>query len=573
MIGWEIPPAVRSAGDRFPAKCGSLSPAITASVTSVSGREGYTCAVFTRPSYLAKSQGAARIHKGELIVQARVFRFAFAVAVFTAPIATAQQAKPPSEPAALTIYNDNFAVVRTTVELKLAPGMNDVTTTQVTTQLEPDSVVLRNPSSHGATFRILEQNYDSAVVTQEWLLQKFEGKTIDFQLVPAQTAVSAAGTPVLLPAQTVKGKIIRAGQPGSQPLVEVDDELRFQLPGTPLFPASTDGLLLKPTLHWQIESDKAQSFGAELAFVTGGFSWQATYNVIAPETTDVTGEQRADVLGWVTINNQSGSDFPAARIKLMAGDVAKIQPQGRAAGRNQMVFASAMSTGLDQAQVTQKAFDDFHLYDLNRTVELHDREIKQVQFLDAPGVTLSRSYLYDGAQEDRQPLTSYSNNVALQQNYGLSGNTKVHVLQEFKNSLTNHLGIPLPSGRLRLYRRDSDGQIEFVGESLIPHTPTEDTVKIVTGNAFDVKGSRTQSDFHVNQSGHTLDETFQIKLTNQKPQPVTVIVVEHLYRCDNWEITDKSADYTKIDSHTIQFPIEVPAKGESKLTYSVRYSW
>lgn len=512
-------------------------------------------------------------------MRTHAFRFVFSVAVFSASIAAGQQAPPANEATALTIYNDNFAVVRTTVDLKLTPGLNDVTTTKVTTQLEPDSVVLRNPPSQGsagraATFRILEQNYDSGVVTQEWLLEKFEGKTIDFQMAPAQTAVNAAGTPVSVPAQTVKGKIIRAGQQGSQPLVEVNGEMRFQLPGTPLFPASTDGLLLKPTLRWQIESDKAQSFGAELAYITGGFSWQATYNVIAPEATDVTSEQQADVLGWVTINNQSGTDFSAARIKLMAGDVAKIQQQGRTAGRNQVLMASAMSTGFDQlAPVTQKAFDDFHLYDLNRTVELRDREIKQVQFLNASGVTLSRSYLYDGAQEDRQPLSSYGNNIITQQNYGLSGNTKVRVLQEFKNTLANHLGIPLPSGRLRLYRRDSDGQIEFVGESMIPHTPTEDKVKIVTGNAFDVKGSRTQTDFHINQGGYILDETFQIKLTNQKPQPVTVVVVEHLYRCENWQITDKSSDYTKTDSHTIQFPIQVPAKGESSLSYSVRYSW
>lgn len=503
--------------------------------------------------------------------------FVIVFAVFAATITTAQQTPPPSESTALTIYNDNFAVARTTVDLNLQLGLNDVTTTQVTTQLEPDSVVLRNPSNQSSSgsnagFRILEQNYDAGVVTQEWLLRKFEGKTIDFQLSPTETNGRSTGTPQSFPAQIVKGKILRAGGGGEQPLIEINGQLQFQLPGLPLFPAATDGLLLKPTLRWQIQSEKAQSLQAELAFITGGFSWQATYNVIAPEATNVTGEQQAEVLGWVTINNQSGSEFPAARIKLMAGDVAKIHPEARQFARGQMMIASQMVLSSGEEQVTQKAFDDFHLYDLHRTVHLRDGETKQIQFLNASGVTITRAYLYDGAAHDLQPVRSGGANV--EEGYGLdSSNTKVKIVQELKNTLSNHLGIPLPSGRLRLYRHDSDGQIEFIGESLIPHTPTEDTIKIATGNAFDVKGARTQTDFHVNNSGHTLDEAFQIKLTNQKTQPVTVTVVEHLYRCANWEITDKSAEYTKADSHTIQFPVQVPPKGESTLTYSVRYTW
>ena len=501
------------------------------------------------------------------------------LAVFAATTTSAQQTQPPSAATALTIYNDNFAVARTTVELNLQPGLNDVTTTQVTSQLEPDSVVLRplsslSSSGHSSIFHILEQNYDAGVVTQNWLLQKFEGKTIDFQ-----TGNGDVREGLFIPGPVVQGKIIRApqqdfqnGYTQDQGLYEVNGKMQFELPGRPLFPSVTDGLLLKPTLRWQIQSDKAQHLNVEFAYITGGLSWQATYNVIAPETTDITGQQQADILGWVTINNNSGSDFPAARIKLMAGDVAKIQPEGRRFPRQLAMAAMAGNTVSDESQVTQKAFDDFHLYDLNRTVQLHDGEIKQVQFLDAYGVILTRTYVYDGAASNLQPIRSGRANQ--DQEYGLdASNTKVIILQEFKNTLSNHLGIPLPSGRLRLYRRDSDGQMEFIGESLIPHTPTEDSVKIATGNAFDVKGARAQTDFHVNNSGHTLDESFQVKLTNQKPQPVTVAVVERLYRCANWEITDKSADYHKTDSHTIQFPVQVPAKGESTLTYSVRYTW
>ena len=387
----------------------------------------------------------------------------------------------------------------------------------------------------------------------------------------------------------VQGKIIRAGyqRPAeygprvnicggqqAQPLIEVNGKMQFQLPGLPLFPAATDGLLLKPTLRWQIQSEKPDRFNAELAYITGGLDWEATYNVVTPNSSDVTGEEQADLLGWVTIRNQSGTEFPQANIKLMAGDVAKIQPNYGGGRMESMGMAKAQSVMVDGIQVTQKAFDDFHLYDLHRTVTLRDGETKQVQFLEAAGVTVKRSYLYDGESSQFQPQPYYNGNVNEMRGYGLEGeNPKVALIEEIKNSQQNHLGIPLPAGRVRLYRRDADGQMEFVGENTIPHTPTEDTLKIPTGSAFDVKGSRRQTDFHVNQQDRILDETFEIKITNQKQQPVKVTVQEHMYRGDNWQILNKSADFTKRDSHTLEFPLQVPAKGETTLTYSVRYSW
>ncbi len=503
------------------------------------------------------------------------FECLFVAAALAVPFAAAQQN--PNQPVALTIYNQDFAVARTSIDLDLHSGLNEITTTGVTSRLEPDSVVLRDPTGKRIV-HVVEQNYDAGVVNQDWLLDKYEGKTIDFQI----------STPAGF--QIVQGKIIRAGyqrpaeygpqgqyiqQQLAQPLIEVNGKMQFQLPGLPLFPAATDGLLLKPTLRWQIQSEKADRFNAELAYITGGLDWEATYNVVTPNSSDVTGEEQADVLGWVTIRNQSGSEFPQATIKLMAGDVAKIQPQGYAyGGVRAMNMAKAESVMVDGIQVTQKAFDDFHLYDLHRTVSLRDGETKQVQFLEAAGVTVKRSYLYDGQSPPFQPQPYYNGNVNEMRGYGLGGeNPKVNILEEIKNSEQNHLGIPLPAGRVRLYRRDADGQMEFVGENTISHTPTEEILKIPTGSAFDVKGSRRQTDFHVNQQDRILDETFEIKVTNQKQQPVKVTVVEHMYRGDNWQILNKSADFTKRDSHTLEFPLQVPAKGETTLTYSVRYSW
>lgn len=512
--------------------------------------------------------------------------YSICAAVFAATSLAAQQpASQPSAPAtALTIYNEDFAVARTQVDLDLHRGLNDATTTQVTSQLEPDSVVLRDPHETPGkhSFRIAEQNYDSGVVTQDWLLQKYEGKTITFNRGEFRLDTGQ------IVSNTVQGRIVRAPRndpqfPNNQPLVEIDGKMQFGLPGTPLFPASTDGLLLKPTLRWQIDSEITQHVSAELAYVTGGLSWEATYNVVAPNggessaTTSggksATTEEKADLIGWITIHNQSGTEFPQARIKLMAGDVAKIKP-GSARYELKGRFSTMAQSVAVENEVTQKAFDDFHLYDLNRTVSLREGEIKQVQFIEASGITVARSYLYDGAAQDRQPFANFGGNLIEQQNYGLNpGNTKVQIVQQFKNSQANQLGIPLPAGRIRLYRKDADGQMEFVGEGAINHTPAEDTVKIRTGSAFDVKGSRRQTDFSINRNGHMLNETFEIRLTNQKPKPVTVNVVEHLYRGDNWEIAQKSADYTKLDSHTIQFPVQVPAKGEATLTYAVHYTW
>jgi len=481
---------------------------------------------------------------------------ALGLATSATHLATAQQGG--AGASALTIYNQNFAVARTTVDLDLKAGTNQITTTNVTTLLEPDSVVLRDPAGKIA-FKVDEQNYDAGVIDQNSLLQKYEGKTIQFSQGRTQD-----GKPI-----TVEGKIIRATQP---PLIETNDTMQFQLPGTPLFPASTDGLLLKPTLRWEIFSAKAAHVAAELAYITRGMSWQATYNIVAPETKDVSAAEHVDVMGWVTILNNSGTEFPQATIKLMAGDVAKIQDL---TVRNRMMMydmaAAPMAAGGPGTPITQQAFDDFHLYDLNRTVSLRSGETKQVQFLESSDVTMSRIYEYDGSPDHN--VINYAGGHNDQPSFGTGSNTKVNVRAEIKNAVANHLGMPLPAGRIRLYRRDSGGQMEFIGEGTIPHTPTDETVKVPVGSAFDVTGSRKQTDFHVDQRAHTIDETYEITVKNQKTSPITVAVVEHLNRGQNWDLTAKSGDYTRRDSNTIEFPVTVSPSGEVKVTYTVRYTW
>ena len=474
----------------------------------------------------------------------------------------AQQPDPATQ---LTIYNQDFAVARTSVPLDLHAGTNEVLTTKVTSQLEPDSVVLRDATGHHA-LRVAEQNYDAGVVTQPWLLEKYEGKTIDFQTAGPQVVDPATGERKTLPATIVKGKIVRAG---NDPLIEVDGHLQFQLPGLPIFPATTDGLLLKPTLRWQIDSEKPEKFDAELDYITHGMSWQATYNIVVPEAKDVTASELADVTGWVTIQNNSGTDFPKVTIQLMAGDVAKIQNlQPQARGR---VYAMAMDAVAAAPEVTQKEFDDFHLYDLHRTLALRNGESKQVQFLEASNVTVQRTYQFDG--NEPVVLNFYAGYHNDQRTFGNSANTKVAIREEIKNSDANHLGMPLPAGRLRLYRQETGGQMQFVGESMVSHTPADQTVQVTSGNAFDLTAARKQTNFHVDSNGHVIDETFEIKLSNAKSTPVTIHDIERMNRSQNWEITQKSADFKKLDSATLDFPVTVPAKGETTLTYSVRYTW
>jgi hypothetical protein len=468
-----------------------------------------------------------------------------------------------ASPVALTIYNQDFAVARTSVDLNLKVGLNEVTTTNVTSQLEPDSVVLRDPAGK-TVFKVVEQDYDAGVIDQASLLQKFEGKTIQFQT----QSVSMASAGATVTATTVEGKIIRAD---NQPLIEVNGHLQFQLPGTPLFPATLDGLLLKPSLRWQIEAPRPAHLAAELAYITHGMSWQATCNVVAPESEDVTGPEHVDLFGWVTIQNNSGTDFPQARIKLMAGEVAKLRdlnPRSRMMGGAYPTTMDAVSAA---PFVTQQAFDDFHLYNLNRTVSLNSGETKQVEFIEASDITMNRIYEYDGAAQ--QFINMYPGYHNDQPTFGIGSNTKVTVRAEIKNSLANHLGMPIPAGRIRLYRRDSGGQMEFIGEGTINHTPTDETIKVPVGSAFDVTGERKQTDFHVDQRAHTIDETFAIVVKNQKATPVNVAVVEHMNRGQNWQITEQSTAFNKRDSATMELPIIVPAAGQTKVTYSVHYAW
>jgi hypothetical protein len=225
--------------------------------------------------------------------------------------------------------------------------------------------------------------------------------------------------------------------------------------------------------------------------------------------------------------------------------------------------------------VTEKAFDEFHLYSIARPTTLRDRETKQVEFIRATGVKAQTLYIYNGAWVDPRRYGGWNTEmIRNDRDYGTQSNPKVWVMREFKNSEENHLGQPLPKGRTRFYRRDdADGRLEFTGENTIDHTPKNETVRIYTGDAFDVVGERKRTDYVMSGRNDWLEEAFEIKVRNRKETPIEVRVTEDLYRWMNWQITEKSHDFIETDAQKIEFRVNIPADGEAVVTYRVRYDW
>jgi hypothetical protein len=455
----------------------------------------------------------------------------------------------------LTIYNQNFAVVRDTVPLDLKAGVNEVSFSDVTAQAETDSVILRDKAGK-VSFQVLEQAYRNDPVSQGLLLDMNEGKTLEFFVSEMNK-----------PDRTVLGRVIRSGYlPGgrnTEPVIEVEGKLQFSLPGQPRFPSLGDDTVLNPTLSWTLNSPAAAKFDAELAYLTGGLSWKADYNLVAKESGDT-----VDVVGWVTFDNKSGKTFREAQVRLMAGDVNKVQPQIRSR-RAEGAKGFTGTWGKDKEAVTEKSFDEFHLYTVARPVTLRDQETKQVEFVRATGVTAKRIFVYDGATMEYGVWQRYRG----EGDYGVPTNKKVWVLREFKNSKENNLGMALPKGRLRFYQQDDDGSLQFTGENNIDHTPKDETVRVYVSNSFDLAGERRRTEFKVNSANDWLDETFEIKVRNHKKEPVEIRVVEHFWRFDNWELTAKSGEFRKLDSHTIEFPITLKPDEEQVVTYTVHYTW
>jgi hypothetical protein len=440
---------------------------------------------------------------------------------------------------ALTIYNGGYAVVRETLPIDLKSGLNQVSFAGATAQVEADSVILRDIAGK-AEFQILEQSYRNDPVSQAMLMSLFEGKTLEFVRREANK-----------PDSVIIGKVVRSGYVPSgnyvEPIIEVDGKLQFLLPGSPIFPSLGTDNILKPTLNWKLNSASSGKINAEVAYLSRGFTWEASYNLVATDQGDL-----LDVVGWVTMNNQSGMTFADAKLKLMAGDVHRVVE----AGIQPFGGVSAMAANIVMADkvVTEKSFDEFHLYTLGNPVTLRDKETKQVEFVRATGVKAARVYVYDGADRD-----------------GDAG--KVQVYREFKNSEANKLGLALPKGKVRFYSQDGDRQLEFVGENQIDHTPKNETIRVLVGNSFDLVGERRLVSQTENSAERIATQTIEVKVRNRKKEPAEIRVVEHANRGGNWTLTSQSQPHAKKDATTFEFRVPLQPDEEKVVTYTIRYTW
>ncbi|CAN5272918.1 DUF4139 domain-containing protein [soil metagenome] len=467
------------------------------------------------------------------------------------PLGTARAAD-----SSLTIYNDDFAVVRGTVPLELREGISEVRFNDITAHLEPSSVILRDPTGK-VPLQVLEQNYRADPVTQGLMLSLFEGQTIDFRTMEDDKPV------------IVQGRIVRSGYernaPGeggaTQPVIDVGGRLQFELPGLPLFPKLGDDTVLKPELSWRISSPLSGRVEAEIAYVTGKLSWSADYNVVAPESGNP-----LQITGWITVRNESGKRFSNVQTKLVAGDVKKIERSLPIT-----VYSARTMAAPEQASaVAERSFDEYHLYSLPRPITLHDQETKQVEFTRAEGVQSVRLYVFDALGYGSAPPV-HGGAPLLEPHFYGGENKKVAVVLEFENKEANKLGLPLPKGRWRFYRRDIDQQLEFTGENEIDHTARDETVRVLIGHAFDLVAETKRTNFAVNNPKRTAEESFEIKLRNRKKEPVEIVVREHLPRWSSWEIAAHSEQFTKKDAQTIEFVVPVKPDEERIVTYTVRY--
>lgn len=477
----------------------------------------------------------------------------------------------------LTIYNQGFGIVREPAPLDLKEGVNSVSYDRITSMLEPDSVILRDPSG-AREFTILEQSYRGDSLNQGMLLWLNEGNVVDFLvrredsllIVPGKV-IRSGYTPVEA-TRTATYASVWSNAPPMQPIVEVEGKQHFGLPGVPLFPKLPDDSVLNPTLKWTISSPAAGPVNAELAYATWGLDWEASYSLIQSDSGDA-----LDMIAWVTMDNTTGRAFEDATVKLMAGGVSKMirRKSGEMFEANQVWAASRsiMVGGAIQVrpQVTQRAFDEYHLYTIARPITLSNNETKQIEFARATDVKTSRFYVYNGATVEARSIGGSQPNA--DPAYGVECNPSVVAAMEFRNSESNRLGIPLPGGVVRLYRRDEDGALELIGEGEIKHTPKDEKLTLATGVAFDLIGERKRTAFDVNWDARRLMESFEIRLRSQKAEPVEVRVFERLYRGGNWELEAYSDPYLQKDSSSIEFRVQVKPGIEKRISYTVVYTW
>jgi hypothetical protein len=436
---------------------------------------------------------------------------------------------------ALTIYNVNLGLVKDQRQATLPAGTFELRFMEVASQIIPASVQVRSltgPSS----LRVLEQNYEYDLLNPQRLLEKYVGKEVKLFAENQFTEREDTLTATLL--STDGGPIFKIG-----------DDITFGHPGRILFPKVPESLTAKPTLVWLLENSQTKPQRIEATYLTNAINWRADYVLTLNARDD-----RADLSGWVTIDNKSGAAYTNATLKLVAGDVNRVRDDPEL--RTRILAKEAVAAKAAAPQFKEEEFFEYQIYTLQRPSTLKNNQTKQISLVTADQVPVKKELVYFGA---RQYYHSRYGEAA--------SNQKINVIVELQNKKENNLGIPIPKGVVRVYKQDAEGSLQFVGEDSIDHTPKDEKIRIKMGNAFDVVGGRKQTDWK-KLTADTYEAAFEISIRNHKKEDVVVKVVEPIPGA--WTILSSSNDYKKTDASTAEFTLAVPKDKEVKMTYSVK---
>lgn len=441
---------------------------------------------------------------------------------------------------AVTIYNENLALIRDTRKLKLKKGSNQLAFKQVSAQIKPETALLRS-LTHAKGFKLIEQNFDFDLLTPQKLLEKYVGKSVTLVKVnPATGKESKQQAKVL---SVNNGTVLKIG-----------DSIVTGIPGRIEFSQVPDNLREQPTLVLQLNSGSQDTQSLELSYLTGGLSWQADYVAKINQQ-----DNQMDLTGWVTLTNRSGTHYNNARLQLVAGDVNQVEENLMITTRSRASLNSKI-----QEEVRQESLFEYHLYSLGRRTSLLDNQTKQVSLLTAIAIPVTKNFILQG--ETRYYLRDYGRSEQKQ---------KIGVFVDFKNSQEGNLGIPLPKGIIRVYKKDEQSNAQFIGEDRIDHTPKNELVSIKLGDAFDITARKKQTDFRRTKANapydYSFDTEFAIELKNAKSEAVTVMVREPIP--GDWKIKSSSHAYKKISASLVEWQIKIPAESTATLQYlaNVRY--
>jgi hypothetical protein len=440
----------------------------------------------------------------------------------------------------VTIYNENLALVKDRRSLVLPAGESTLAFREVSAKMRPETALLQNVSQQeGLT--VIEQNFDFDLLTPQKLLEKYVGKTIGIIKTHPTTGEETEEKATVLSSNN--GVVLKVG-----------DRIETGMSGGRLiFPDFPENLRDKPTLVMQLASKTNTAQNLELSYLTGGLSWQADY--VAELNSD---ESRLNLLGWVTLTNTSGTSYNNARLQLVAGDVHMVQPVFEKRFREQ---GADIAYAAEAPMMDQESLFEYHLYSLERLTNIRENQTKQVAMLQAKNISSSKEYLLRGQGY-------YYHN----QSGDLGSKIKVAVYLTFDNKRAENLGQPLPKGIVRVYKQDSKGAVQFIGEDRIDHTPENETVRLRLGFAFDITADRKQTDFKklagFSQYNYVFESAYRIELKNGKDSDVTVKVVEPMP--GDWQILSESHAHQKVSASEAEWLITIPAKGSTELLYRVK---